>query len=154
MYNLYMKFPFLLTTLILSLNVFSDEVDDPFEDFNRKTFEFNEKLDEKIAKPVAEKYAKLPPNMKIGISNFFNNLEEVETFVNQMLQGKPKKSINDLTRFVINTTIGFGGFIDVASKIGLQRHEEDFGQTLAVWGVGQGPYICLLYTSPSPRDEL
>ena len=144
-----MKFPFLLITLILSLNVFSDEVDDPFEDFNRKTFELNEKLDEKIAKPVAEKYAKLPPNIKIGISNFFNNLEEVETFVNQMLQGKPKKSINDLTRFVINTTIGLGGFIDVASKIGLQRHEEDFGLTLAVWGVGEGPYIMLPGLGPS-----
>ena len=149
MYNLSMKFPFLLTTIILSLNVFSDEVNDPFEDFNRKTFEFNEKLDEKIAKPVAEKYAKLPPKIKIGISNFFNNLEEVETFVNQMLQGKPKKSINDLTRFVINTTIGIGGFIDVASKIGLERHEEDFGQTLAVWGVGQGPYIMLPVLGPS-----
>ena len=155
MYNLSMKFPFLLTTLILSFNLFSDEVNDPFEDFNRKTFEFNEKLDEKIAKPVAEKYAKLPPNIKIGISNFFNNLEEVETFVNQMLQGKPKKSINDLTRFVINTTIGLGGFIDVASKIGLQRHEEDFGQTLAVWGVGQGPYIMLPVLGPSTlRDTL
>ena len=78
-----------------------------------------------------------------------NNLEEVETFVNQMLQGKPKTSINDLTRFVINTTIGLGGFIDVASKIGLQRHEEDFGQTLAVWGVGQGPYIMLPVLGPS-----
>ena len=78
MYNLSMKFPFLLTTLILSLNVFSDEVDDPFEDFNRKTFELNEKLDEKIAKPVAEKYAKLPPNIKIGISNFLIILKRLK----------------------------------------------------------------------------
>ena len=80
MYNLSMKFPFLLTTLILSFNVFSDEVDDPFEDFNRKTFELNEKLDEKIAKPVAEKYAKLPPNIKIGISNFLIILKRFKHF--------------------------------------------------------------------------
>ena len=90
-----------------------------------------------------------------GVSNFFDNLEEVDTFVNQLLQGKPKESINDLTRLLINTTIGLGGFIDVASKMGLERHEEDFGQTLAVWGVGQGPYIMLPILGPSTlRDTL
>ena len=147
-------------TIILSLLfstslVFSDEVNDPFENLNRKTFEFNEKMDEKIAKPIAQTYSQLPPKMKKGVSNFFDNLEEVDTFVNQLLQGKPKESINDLTRFLINTTIGLGGFIDVASKMGLERHEEDFGQTLAVWGVGQGPYIMLPILGPSTlRDTL
>ena len=147
-------------TIILSLLfstslVFSDEVSDPFENLNRKTFEFNEKMDEKIAKPIAQKYSQLPPKIKKGVSNFFDNLEEVDTFVNQLLQGKPKESINDLTRFLINTTIGLGGFIDVASKMGLERHEEDFGQTLAVWGVGQGPYIMLPILGPSTlRDTL
>ena len=147
-------------TIILSLLfstslVFSDEVSDPFENLNRKTFEFNEKMDEKIAKPIAQTYSQLPPRIKKGISNFFDNLEEVDTFVNQLLQGKPKESINDLTRFLINTTIGLGGFIDVASKMGLERHEEDFGQTLAVWGVGQGPYIMLPLLGPSTlRDTL
>ena len=78
-----------------------------------------------------------------------------ETSINQFLQGKPKKSINDFSRFLINSTIGLGGFIDVASKIGLERHEEDFGQTLAVWGVGQGPYIMLPGLGPSTlRDTL
>ena len=140
---------------IFSSFLLSDEVKDPFENLNRKTFEFNENLDEKFARPVAEAYSKFPPKIKIGISNFFNNLEEVDTFVNQLLQGKPKQSINDLTRFVINTTVGLGGFIDVASKIGLERHEEDFGQTLAVWGVGQGPYIMLPVLGPSTlRDTL
>ena len=104
---------------------------------------------EKIAKPIAQTYSKLPPKIKKGVSNIFDNLEEVDTFVNQLLQGKPKESINDLTRFLINTTIGLGGFIDVASKMGLERHEEDFGQTLAVWGVGQGPYIMLPILGPS-----
>ena len=140
---------------IFSSFLLSDEVKDPFENLNRKTFEFNENLDEKFARPVAEAYSKFPPKIKIGISNFFNNLEEVDTFVNQLLQGKPKQSINDLTRFVINTIVGLGGFIDVASKIGLERHEEDFGQTLAVWGVGQGPYVMLPVLGPSTlRDTL
>ena len=112
-------------------------------------------MDEKIAKPIAQTYSQLPPKIKKGVSNFFDNLEEVDTFVNQLLQGKPKESINDLTRFLINTTIGLGGFIDVASKMGLERHEEDFGQTLAVWGVGQGPYIMLPILGPSTlRDTL
>ena len=141
-------------TLIFSLNIYSNEVNDPFENLNRKTFEFNENLDEKILKPTATFYSKFPPRIKKGITNFFNNLEEVDTCVNQLLQGKPKKSANDLTRFVINSTIGLGGFIDVASKIGLERHEEDFGQTLAVWGVGEGPYIMLPGLGPSTlRDS-
>ena len=145
----------ILSLLFSSSLVFSDEVNDPFENLNRKTFELNEKMDEKIAKPIAQTYSQLPPKIKKGVSNFFDNLEEVDTFVNQLLQGKPKESINDLTRFLINTTIGLGGFIDVASKMGLERHEEDFGQTLAVWGVGQGPYIMLPILGPSTlRDTL
>ena len=145
----------IISILSLSTHAFGDEVNDPFENLNRKTFEFNENMDEKILKPIAEAYSELPPKIKLGFSNFFNNLEEVDTFVNQLLQGKPKESINDFTRFIINTTIGLGGFIDVASKVGLERHEEDFGQTLAVWGVGQGPYIMLPILGPSTlRDTL
>tara|TARA_Y100000768_G_C23953779_1_gene671658 strand:+ start:321 stop:1037 length:717 start_codon:yes stop_codon:yes gene_type:complete len=144
-----------ISILSLSTHAFGDDANDPFENLNRKTFEFNENMDEKILKPIAETYSELPPKIKLGFSNFFNNLEEVDTFVNQLLQGKPKESINDFTRFIINTTIGLGGFIDVASKVGLERHEEDFGQTLAVWGVGQGPYIMLPILGPSTlRDTL
>ena len=139
---------------IFSATIYSNEVKDPFENINRKTFEFNENLDEKILKPTAKFYSKFPPRIKNGITNFFNNLEEVDTCVNQLLQGKPKKSANDFTRFLINSTIGLGGFIDVASKMGLERHEEDFGQTLAVWGVGEGPYIMLPGLGPSTlRDS-
>ena len=138
-----------LLIVFSSISVVSEEVNDPFEEINRKTYAFNERLDEILVKPIAETYSKAPPKIKNGVTNFFNNLEEVDTFINQLLQGKPKKSLNDLTRFIINTTIGIGGFIDVASKMGLQRHEEDFGQTLAVWGVGEGPYIMLPFLGPS-----
>ena len=144
-----------LLIIFSSISVVSEEVNDPFEEINRKTYAFNEKLDEILVKPIAETYSKAPPKIKNGVTNFFNNLEEVDTFINQLLQGKPKKSLNDLTRFIINTTIGIGGFIDVASKMGLQRHEEDFGQTLAVWGVSEGPYIMLPFLGPSTlRDTV
>ena len=147
---------FLLITIFLLVPiVISEEVSDPFEDLNRVAFEFNEKLDENFLKPIAKTYSRFPPKIKLGVTNFFNNLEDVETSLNQFLQGKPKKSLNDITRFLINSTIGLAGFIDVASKIGLDRHEEDFGQTLAVWGVGSGPYIMLPAFGPSTlRDTL
>ena len=145
----------LSVAVLLSISIASEEVKDPFENINRATFKFNEKLDSSFLKPIAQTYSKFPPRVKNGVTNFFNNLEEVDTFINQLLQGKPKESINDFSRFIINTTIGLGGFIDVASKLGLERHEEDFGQTLAVWGVGQGPYIMLPFLGPSTlRDTL
>ena len=150
-----MRILYFLFILISPLLISADEVNDPFEEINRKTYEFNESLDTNIVKPVAEVYSNFPPKVKKGVTNFFNNLEEVDTFINQLLQGKPKESINDLSRFVINTTIGIGGIFDVASKMGLERHEEDFGQTLAVWGVGEGPYIMLPFLGPSTlRDTL
>ena len=150
-----MKFFYLLIFIFYISDISANEINDPYENLNRKTYQFNENLDEKIAKPIAEIYSKFPPPIKSGVTNFFNNLEEVDTFINQLLQGKPKKSLNDLTRFIINSTIGLAGFIDVASKIGLERHEEDFGQTLGVWGVGQGPYIMLPVLGPSTlRDTL
>ena len=150
-----MKNIFISSLLFLSISIISDEVNDPFEELNRKTFDFNENVDEKILKPVAKFYSNFPPKIKNGVTNFFNNLEDVETSINQVLQGKPKKSINDISRFIINSTIGLAGFIDVASKIGLERHEEDFGQTLAVWGVRSGPYIMLPGLGPSTlRDTL
>tara|TARA_B100001248_G_C27335212_1_gene433478 strand:- start:506 stop:1204 length:699 start_codon:yes stop_codon:yes gene_type:complete len=136
-------------------NLYASEVNDPFEKFNRKTFEFNENLDELVLKPVAEVYSEFPVFIKTGVTNFFNNLKNIETSVNQMLQGKPGKSLNDLTRFIINTSIGVAGIFDVASSMGLERNEEDFGQTLAVWGVDEGPYIMLPFLGPSTlRDTI
>ena len=138
-----------LILILTSLNISSDEVNDPFEELNRKTFEFNEKLDSTILRPTAEVYSKFPQKVKTGVTNFFNNLEEIDTSVNQLLQGKPKRALNDMTRFLINSTIGIAGLFDVASKMGLERHEEDFSQTLAVWGVPEGPYLMLPFLGPS-----
>lgn len=149
-----MRGNFLIFILFCS-SLYSEGIDDPFEGFNRATFEFNESLDRNFLKPVAQAYSKTPKPLKKGVTNFFNNLEEVETSVNQLLQGKPLKAINDLSRFVINTTVGIAGVFDFASKIGLVRHEEDFDQTLALWGIPSGPYIMLPALGPSTvRDTL
>ena len=135
--------------------IYAEDINDPFEDINRITFKFNESIDNNFLKPVALTYSKTPKPIKKGISNFFDNLEEIETSVNQILQGKPKLAINDFSRFIINSTIGLGGFLDVATKIGLTRHEEEFDQTLALWGVPSGPYIMLPGFGPSTlRDTL
>ena len=146
---------YFLIFILFSSSLYAEDINDPFEDINRVTFEFNESLDRNFLKPVAQTYSKTPKPIKKGVTNFFNNLEEVETSVNQVLQVKPKLALNDLTRFVINSTIGLGGLIDVATKIGLTRHEEDFSQTLALWGVPTGPYLMLPALGPSSlRDAL
>ena len=145
-----------LLFLLLSFPLLADEINDPIEDLNRDIFIFNEKLDEKILKPAALAYRKVTPQFaRSGVTNFFNNLEEVDTTINQLLQGEIKYAFNDTGRFLINSTIGLFGLIDVASKMGLERHEEDFGQTLGVWGFGSGPYIMIPFLGPSnPRDLL
>ena len=145
-----------LLILLLSLPIFGEEINDPFEDLNRDIFIFNEKLDEKLLKPAALTYRKVTPQFaRTGVTNFFNNLEEIDTTINQVLQGEIKYAFNDASRFVINSTIGLLGLIDVASKMGLERHEEDFGQTLGVWGFNSGPYIMIPFLGPSnPRDLL
>ena len=146
----------LLLVLLFSFPIFGEEISDPFEDLNRDIFIFNEKLDEKLLKPAALTYRKVTPQFaRTGVTNFFNNLEEIDTTINQVLQGEIKYAFNDAGRFVINTTIGLFGLIDVASKMGLERHEEDFGQTLGVWGIDSGPYIIIPFLGPSnPRDLL
>ena len=145
-----------LLFLLLSFPLFADEINDPIEDLNRDIFIFNEKLDEKILKPAALAYRKVTPQFaRSGVTNFFNNLEEIDTTINQLLQGEIKYAFNDTGRFLINSTIGLFGLIDVASKMGLERHEEDFGQTLGVWGFDSGPYLMLPLLGPSnPRDLL
>ena len=142
--------------LLLSFPIFCEEINDPFEDLNRNIFIFNEKLDEKLLKPAALTYRKVTPQFaRTGVTNFFNNLEEIDTTINQVLQGEIKYALNDASRFVINSTIGLFGLIDVASKMGLEKHEEDFGQTLGVWGFDSGPYIMIPFLCPSnPRDLL
>ena len=149
-----MKFnKYILIYLSFLLSFQSLAADDPFEDYNRKIWAFNEFLDDNFAKPTAEVYTSIAPNfVEIAISNFFRNLNELDNTANQLLQGKTLLAVNDFSRFLINTTIGLGGFIDVGSSFGLERHDEDFGQTLGAWGVGSGPFLMLpLYGPSTPR---
>lgn len=114
---------------------------DPYEGFNRAMFRVNEGIDV-VFKPIAQGYdAVTPQPVRTGIGNFFGNLEDVWISVNNLLQGKPVEGVSDAWRFVINSTIGLGGVLDFASEMGLEKHSEDFGQTLAVWGVGEGAYL-------------
>ena len=114
---------------------------DPYEGFNRAMFSVNEGIDV-VAKPLAQGYdAAAPLPVKAGIGNFFGNIYDVWTAVNNLLQGKGGDAMSDLGRVLINTTVGIGGVFDVASEMGLEKHAEDFGQTLAVWGVPEGDYL-------------
>lgn len=128
----------------------SDENVDPWQGFNRSVFEFNETLDAYVAKPVAQGYQAITPQfLDTGISNFFSNLEDVLIVANDVFQLKPVQALSDTGRFLINSTIGLLGFFDVASHIGLIKHNEDLGQTLGYWGVGSGPYVMLPVLGPS-----
>lgn len=123
---------------------------DPLERFNRAMFTFNEHFDRYLMKPVAKGYrAVVPSVVRRGVANFFGNLGEPITAVNNLLQGKPQQAGADTARFLINSTLGVFGFVDVATHLGLQKNDEDFGQTLAVWGVSDGPYLVLPILGPS-----
>jgi phospholipid-binding lipoprotein MlaA len=122
---------------------------DPFEGFNRKTYGFNESVDDYLLEPVSDAYLWVTPEFfQQGISNFFNNLKDINVVVNDLLQGKVVQSGEDTGRFLVNSTLGIGGLFDVATGMGLERHEEDFAQTLAVWGVPQGPYLIIPFLGP------
>ena len=124
--------------------------DDPWEPFNRSVFEFNEGLDKYVLKPVVSGYRfVLPEFIREGIYNFFSNYNDIYTALNNLLQGKPDYAFNDLMRVVVNTTIGLGGLIDLATPGGLEKHKEDFGQTFGVWGIPSGPYVVLPFFGPS-----
>ena len=123
---------------------------DPWENTNRKIFAFNSKLDNYVLEPVAKGYrAVLPDPIEKGIGNFFSNLDDVNVFVNDVLQGKPEKAGNAATRFALNTVFGVFGLFDVSTRVGLPKHYESFGQTLGVWGVGEGPYVVLPFFGPN-----
>jgi len=115
---------------------------DPYEGFNRAMYSANEVIDKYAAKPVAQVYDKaMPLPMKAGVGNFFGNVGDLWIGVNSALQGKFGDAGVDLGRLAINSTVGIFGLFDVASELGLEKHEEDFGQTMAVWGVGDGGYL-------------
>ena len=129
--------------------IVEDEIYDPLEKANRAIFSFNNFADKIILEPVAKGYKKLPSPLQSGISNFLSNLKLPLVVVNQLLQGQGKNAAESTGRFFVNSTAGILGLIDVADKIGLEQKEEDFGQTLATWGVGDGFYIVLPLFGPS-----
>lgn len=142
---------FLLASLsFCPKGAFAGVESDPWEGMNRSIFEFNEGLDKYVAKPVAQGYQAVTPQIvDTGITNFFSNLEDVLIVVNDIFQLKPLQAASDTARFVVNSTVGLLGFFDVASHIGLPKHNEDLGQTLGYWGVGEGPYLMLPLLGPS-----
>ncbi len=123
---------------------------DPFEPFNRNVARFNEGVDEAIVKPVAQAYQDvLPSPVRTGVNNFFGNLSDVWSMVNNLLQGRPQAAGDSLMRFSVNTTMGLGGVLDWATEMGIERHRQDFGKTLGRWGVDTGPYLVLPLLGPS-----
>jgi phospholipid-binding lipoprotein MlaA len=137
--------------MTLLSSALSAEEADSLESFNRNMFYVNERLDQYALRPVAVAYTNVMPNpLERGIGNFFSNLNEITNVVNDVLQGKFKQAGHDGGRFLINSTIGMAGFFDVAERAGVSKSDgEDFGQTLAVWGVGEGPYLMLPLLGPS-----
>lgn len=129
---------------------------DPFEGFNRGVTKFNDTFDEYLARPVARGYVKvLHQEIRSRIANFFSNLADPFIGVNNFLQGKFENGVNDLARFAFNSTIGLLGIHDVASEMGLEKHNEDFGQTFGRWGAGPGPYLVLpVLSSSTVRDTI
>ena len=123
---------------------------DPYESFNRSVFKFNDAIDQVALKPAATAYKQvLPTFVQTGVSNFFGNLSDLWSAVNNLLQGKGQDGMSDVTRFAVNSTLGLGGLLDIGSPAGLHKHNEDFGQTLGAWGVGSGPYLMLPLLGPS-----
>ena len=129
--------------------IFEDEIYDPLEPINRAIFGFNNVADKIVLEPIAKGYRKLPSPIQTGIGNFLSNLKMPLVIVNQLLQGQGKNAGESTGRFVVNSTAGLFGLFDVADKIGLEQTQEDFGQTLATWGVGDGFYLVLPIFGPS-----
>ena len=129
---------------------------DPWQDWNRSIQSFNDEVDAIVLKPVATGYQKATPEaIDESISNFFSNIEDISVFINDFLQLKVKQGGMDFGRFLFNSTFGVAGFFDVATTVDLPKHNEDFGQTLGVWGVPSGPYLVLpFFGSSSLRDAI
>lgn len=123
---------------------------DPLEPFNRGVYGFNDAVDRAVVRPVATAYRDvLPSPVRTGVTNFFNNLQDLWSFVNNTLQLKGEGAGNSIVRFGVNTAFGLGGLLDIATEMRIERHTEDFGQTLGYWGMGSGPYLVLPLLGPS-----
>jgi phospholipid-binding lipoprotein MlaA len=134
----------------------SNDPRDPFEGFNRAMFSFNDAVDQTTLKPAATVYQNVVPMVvQIGVGNFFGNIGDVWTSVNNLLQGKMADGLTDMMRVIVNSTFGLGGLIDIGADVGMTKHNEDFGQTLGVWGVASGPYVVLPFLGPTTlRDSM
>ena len=147
------------TGIVLTLSasaVQAQQENDPWEGFNRAMFSFNDGLDRAVIKPVTQGYRYVTPEIaQTGVNNFFENLRDVRTLFNNLLQGKVHNALEDFSRITFNTTFGLGGLIDVATPMGIAKNDEDFGQTLGYWGVSSGPYVVLPLFGPSTvRDTV
>ncbi|HHA18141.1 MAG TPA: VacJ family lipoprotein [Methylophaga sp.] len=148
-----LKVSLLAVTVLLSAcatTQHAEEVNDPWEGYNRTMYSFNDTLDRFVAKPIAKGYdAVLPDAISQGVTNFFSNLLGIQVVFNDLLQFKFSQAADDAGYFLLNTTVGVLGIFDVAGHAGYKRGNEDFGQTLGAWGVGQGPYVVLPIIGPS-----
>lgn len=144
----------LLASLQLTGCASAHDPNDPLEPFNRGVYHFNDTVDKAVMKPIAQGYDVVMPDPgKILVSNFISNLDDVLVTANDLLQLKFSQAASDGARFLINTTFGLGGLLNIASR--LEKHNEDFGQTLGYWGVGSGPYLVLPFLgSSSVRDGI
>jgi phospholipid-binding lipoprotein MlaA len=123
---------------------------DPLEPMNRALYEFHDTVDTAVVKPIVQAYIDVVPQpIRTGVSNVFNNIDDLFSAVNGLLQNKPDKAGNDLGRVMLNTFFGMGGIFDLASDVGIERGNEDFGQTFAVWGFGPGPYLFVPFFGPT-----
>ncbi len=142
--------------LMFSMIVIAEEDIDPFEKYNRVVFEFNQDLDEVLLEPIAKSYKKnIPQSAQNRVSDFFSNIGDIATLGNEIMQFEVINSSNTLSRILINSTVGLFGLFDIASEIGLEKTQEDFGQTMAVWGTPEGHYVVLPVLGPSTlRDTI
>lgn len=147
---------FLSALLLTACATTGDNPKDPYEERNRAVWDFNRSIDKAVLKPVAEGYQYITPDpVEAGVSNFFDNLGEISNIVNSLLQAKFGDAGKSTGRFLINSTIGLAGLLDPATEMGIKEQDEDFGQTLAVWGFESGPFLMLPLIGPSnPRDGI
>ena len=150
------RFGLLAAAFALAGCATSHNPQDPLEDFNRTMFGFNDKVDAVAFKPLAEGYRKVVPAVvQTGVGNFFGNVGDVSTACNNRMQARVSDGVSDVSRVLVNTTVGLGGVIDFATDWGMPKHDQDFGQTLGRWGVKSGPYLVLpLLGSTTTRDAL
>lgn len=153
------RFRLALLTLVFTLGgcaTTNGDPRDPLEPLNRGVYRFNDTLDKAVTKPIAQGYrAILPKPVRTGVSNFFSNIDDVLVTANNLLQFKFHDAASDFARLLANTTFGIGGLFDVATSFGLEKHNEDFGQTLGYWGIGDGPFLMLPLLGPSnARDTV